>query len=33
MGLPESIAFSREVELDTDTGGKGLDKTLSDEQG
>ena len=31
-GLPESIAFSREVESDTNTGVKGLDKDLGDEK-
>ena len=31
-GFPESIAFSRKVESDTDTGVKGLDKDLGDEK-
>ena len=31
-GLPESIAFSREVESDTNTGVKGLDKDLGDKR-
>ena len=31
-GFPESIAFSREVESDTNTGVKGLNKDLGDEK-